>query len=245
MCGSTFPSSRFSITNVKQALARAVYAQKDLVIIDDALSGLDSETENHVWHSLLGRDGLLRRFHSTAIVASSSAKRLPYADHIVVLDKKGKVAEQGTFEQLNSSGGYVSTFILPPASWDYLPEYSNELDLTSYSKNPAQQQMTEDSLEEDAARRTGDVTVYLYYIRSVGWSAAWIFIISITIFTFCNSFPRRYSKDTMKEDLLTKTHRYVAQVVGGRECVASKQPPWLLAWDILDAWRRCDILFAH
>ncbi|KAH8701351.1 P-loop containing nucleoside triphosphate hydrolase protein [Phaeosphaeriaceae sp. PMI808] len=202
------------------ALARAVYAQKDIVIIDDALSGLDAETENHVWHSLLGRDGLLRRFHSTAIVASSSSKRLPYADHIVVLDKKGKVAEQGTFEQLNSSGGYVSTFILPPPSWDYLPEYSNELDLTSYSKNAAQQQMTEDSLEEGAARRTGDVTVYLYYIRSVGWVATWIFIISITIFTFCNSFPHIWLKWWAVENTLHPNNRLgywlgIYSVLGG------------------------------
>ena len=199
-----------------------MYAQKDIVIIDDALSGLDAETENHVWNSLLAKGGLLRRFHSTAIVVSSSAKRLPYADHIVVLDKTGKIAEQGTFEQLNNSGGYVSTFTLPPPSWDYVPEHSSDIDLASYSSKAPQKGMTEDSLEEDAARRTGDVAVYLYYIQSVGWLATWIFIISITIFTFCNSFPRKYSPLAIKVYKLSHRHRYVAQVVGGGERGATK-----------------------
>jgi ATP-binding cassette, subfamily C (CFTR/MRP), member 1 len=220
-----------------------VYAQKDIVIIDDALSGLDAETENHVWNSLLGRDGLLRRFHSTTIVASSSAKRLPYADHIVVLDKNGTTAEQGTFEQLNNSGGYVSTFTLTPPSWDYVPEDMSDLDLTSYSSNAPQQGMTEDSLEEDAARRTGDVAVYLYYIRSVGWVAAWIFIISVTIFTFCNSFPREYPLVAIKEHPLTNRHRYVAEMVGSGERSVSKQSTWLLARDILHAREHCHLLF--
>ena len=222
-----------------------MYAQNDIVIIDDALSGLDAETENHVWNSLLGRDGLLRRFHSTAIVASSSAKRLPYADHIVVLDKNGTTAEQGTFEQLNNGRGYVSRLTLSPPSWDYVPEYSNDLDLTSYSSNVPQQGMTEDSLEEDAARRTGDVAVYLYYVRSVGWVATWIFIISITIFTFCNSFPRKYPLVAIKEHLLTNGHRYVAEVVGSGECGVSEQSTWILARDILHARDHCYLLFAR
>ncbi len=185
--------------NLTQALARAVYARKDIVIIDDALSGLDAETENHVWNSLLGRDGLLRRFHSTAVLASSSAKRLPYADHIVVLSKNGTIAEQGTFEQLNRAGGYVSTFTLPPPTWDYVAGSSSDVDLASYASNKPQQELTEDSLVEDAARRTGDVAVYLHYVRSVGWAATWIFIISITIFVFCNTFPRKHVPIEIKE----------------------------------------------
>lgn len=57
-----------------QALARAIYAQKDIVILDDCLSGLDGQTENRIWHSLFGREGLLKRFRSTVLVASSSGK---------------------------------------------------------------------------------------------------------------------------------------------------------------------------
>ena len=59
-----------------KALARAIYAQKDVIILDDVLSGLDAHTENRVFHNLLGLDGLLRRLNSTVLVASSSGERV-------------------------------------------------------------------------------------------------------------------------------------------------------------------------
>ncbi len=57
-----------------QALARAVYSRGELILLDDVLSGLDSKTENAVFHSLLGRDGLLRRAGMTILLASSDGK---------------------------------------------------------------------------------------------------------------------------------------------------------------------------
>lgn len=50
-----------------------------MVILDDALSGLDASTENRIFHTLLGRDGLLRRLRSTVLIASSSGQ----SSHIV------------------------------------------------------------------------------------------------------------------------------------------------------------------
>jgi ABC-type transporter Mla maintaining outer membrane lipid asymmetry ATPase subunit MlaF len=61
----------------KQALARAVYARRDLVILDDVLSGLDTTTENHVFHSLLGPEGLFRTLQATVILVSSSSMSFP------------------------------------------------------------------------------------------------------------------------------------------------------------------------
>lgn len=55
-----------------QALARAVYARRDIVILDDVLSGLDATTENHIFQNLIGAGGLLRSIGSTIVLASSS-----------------------------------------------------------------------------------------------------------------------------------------------------------------------------
>jgi ATP-binding cassette subfamily C (CFTR/MRP) protein 1 len=43
-----------------------------MVILDDVLSGLDADTENRVFHSLLGRHGLLRKQCATVLMTSSS-----------------------------------------------------------------------------------------------------------------------------------------------------------------------------
>lgn len=58
------------------ALARAVYARRKIIILDDALSGLDATTENIIFHSLFGHMGLLRTTGTSIIVASSSGKNL-------------------------------------------------------------------------------------------------------------------------------------------------------------------------
>ncbi|KAJ4299242.1 hypothetical protein N0V90_004486 [Kalmusia sp. IMI 367209] len=176
------------------ALARAIYAQKDVVILDDCLSGLDGQTENRVWHSLFGREGLLRRCRSTVLIASSSAKRLPYCDHIVALDKEGKIIEQGNFEKLNGTGGYVANFDLPPPDWDFTPEKHVYEAPPKYTERAITGKVTEEDIQAETNRRTGDVAIYYYYIRSVGWTAALVFMISITIFTFGQSFPTIWVK---------------------------------------------------
>jgi ATP-binding cassette, subfamily C (CFTR/MRP), member 1 len=102
------------------------------------------------------------------------------------------IAEQGTFNELNSTGGYVSTFTLPPPDWDYKPEDVISSAQT-YEHIPSNPNQITDSLEAEANRRTGDVSIYLYYVRSIGWLPTSIFIVAMTAFIFCMSFPREYS----------------------------------------------------
>ncbi|KAL1591926.1 hypothetical protein SLS60_011518 [Paraconiothyrium brasiliense] len=175
-----------------QALARAVYAQRDIVILDDCLSGLDGQTENRVWHSLFGQHGLLRRCRTTVLIASSSAKRLPYCDHIVALSKEGSISEQGTFEKLNGTGGYVANFDLPPPDWDFTPEKHVYEAPPRYSERANKGMVTEEDIQAETNRRTGDVAIYYYYIKSVGWTAALIFMVSVTLFIFGQSFPSKW-----------------------------------------------------
>ncbi|KAF2439489.1 hypothetical protein P171DRAFT_490190 [Karstenula rhodostoma CBS 690.94] len=176
------------------ALARAIYAQKDVVILDGCLGGLDGQTENRVWHSLFGRNGLLRRCRSTVLIASSTAKRLPYCDHIVALSKEGSISEQGTFDKLNGTGGYVANFDLPPPDWDFSPEKHIYEAPPRYSERANNGMVTEDDIQAETNRRTGDVAIYYYYIKSVGWTAALIFMVSVTLFIFGQSFPTIWVK---------------------------------------------------
>lgn len=121
------------------------------------------------------------------------AKRLPYADHIIILSSKGEVAEQGTFKELIVSGGYVSSFALPPPDWNY--------EMTRPLKGFLEKQLTEKTLLssqpsssiEKSDRQTGDVAVYLYYVKAVGWIPTLVFIVAISAFVFCMSFPSKSS----------------------------------------------------
>jgi ATP-binding cassette subfamily C (CFTR/MRP) protein 1 len=118
---------------------------------------------------------------------------LPYCDHIVALDKEGKIVEQGAFEKLNTSGGYVSGFDLALADWDYSPEKHVYEAPPRYTERQASStKLTEEDIQAEANRRTGDTAIYLYYIKSVGWIPTIIFVVSIVIFIFGISFPSKY-----------------------------------------------------
>jgi ATP-binding cassette subfamily C (CFTR/MRP) protein 1 len=124
---------------------------------------------------------------------SVTAKRLSYCDHIVVLDKEGTIAEQGPFERLNASGGYVSSLDLAPPDWNFTPEIHEHDAPPRYSERQAASPVTEEELQAEANRRTGDIAIYGYYVGTVGWVPTIIFVVSITIFIFGMSFPSMYS----------------------------------------------------
>lgn len=180
------------------ALARAAYARHDICILDDVLSGLDMDTENQVFHNLLGLDGLFRRRATTVILTSSSSKRLPFADHIIVLDDKGQIAEQGSFSELNIGSGHVSSLDLAQADWRFREKGTSKLDqlLQNAPQDsvptlaPTKEAVEDADSEFEANKRTGDLSIYAYYAKSVGWVSVLTFMVAISAYVFCISFPQ-------------------------------------------------------
>lgn len=128
------------------------------------------------------------------MLTKPTAKRLPYANHILSLDSTGKITEQGSFEKLDAAGGYVSNFNLPPADWTYVHEQEsliNKHSITdSVSPSPDAMKAIE-AVEDEASRRMGDFSIYLYYVNSIGWIPTVIFIVAISAYIFCMSFPSK------------------------------------------------------
>ncbi|EEA22217.1 hypothetical protein TMatcc_008346 [Talaromyces marneffei ATCC 18224] len=174
------------------ALARAVYAKRKLVILDDPISGLDTATENHIWHSLMGKSGIWRKMQVTVLMTSSSVKRLPYSDYIFVVDENGTISEQGHFDTLAATGAYVSSFHLGQPDWNFTPD-ERSYHVPSINENEKVIQ-TDDDLEAEANRATGDFAIYRYYFDSVGWVGIVIFLVCISGFVFCISFPSIWVK---------------------------------------------------
>ena len=116
-------------------------------------------------------------------------KRVPYADQIVVLDSNGGITEQGSFATLNSTGGYVSQFSLASPEWKY-----ETRSLPSKGKLEARRQVKTESevLGTKEFGSGGDLSIYLYYIRTIGWFPTVVFVVAMTGFVFCISFPSTY-----------------------------------------------------
>lgn len=83
----------------RAALARALARRPAIVLMDDALSAVDSHTEAEILHGL--RDALGGR---TAIIASHRISAIREASWIIVLDE-GRVVEEGRHAELFAAGG--------------------------------------------------------------------------------------------------------------------------------------------
>ena len=84
------------------AIARTLMKENDILIFDDSLSAVDTETDAQI------RAALKRRGKDTTVIMiSHRIVTLSQADWILVLED-GKISEQGTHQQLIHSGGLYS-----------------------------------------------------------------------------------------------------------------------------------------
>lgn len=87
------------------AIARALLIDPELLILDDALSAVDAETETEILQTLRAE-----RQDKTTIIASHRLSSVMNADEILVM-RDGQIIERGNHDQLMAAGGwYAETF---------------------------------------------------------------------------------------------------------------------------------------
>ena len=93
-----YPRSMSGGQKQRSSIARALMKDAPILLLDDALSAVDTDTERQILDNLRR----LRRGRTTIIVAHRIST-IQDADHILVLDE-GKVEEYGTHEELLNNG---------------------------------------------------------------------------------------------------------------------------------------------
>jgi len=83
----------------RAAIARTLVSNTPILIFDDSLSAVDTETDTKIRHAIQQRFG-----KASVILISHRITTLSSADQIIVLDR-GRIVEEGTHDELKSAGG--------------------------------------------------------------------------------------------------------------------------------------------
>lgn len=82
------------------SIARAIIKDPQIVLFDDCLSAVDTETEEEIFSKLNKISN-----NKTSVVVSHRASSAKNADHIIILDE-GEILEEGTHTELITKNGY-------------------------------------------------------------------------------------------------------------------------------------------
>ncbi|KAF6719853.1 Multidrug resistance-associated protein 1 [Oryzias melastigma] len=95
------------------SLARAVYCDRSVYLLDDPLSAVDAHVGKHIFDQVIGPQGLLK--DKTRILVTHGLSYLPQADLVLVM-VDGEITEIGSYLQLKEEEGAFAEFLRTYAS---------------------------------------------------------------------------------------------------------------------------------
>ena len=156
------------------SLARAVYKNTDILLLDDPLSAVDVHVGKRIFKSCL------KSFckGKTIIMVTNGQQYLPKVDTVAFL-KDGEIKERGHYWDLLETGEYFyKEFMVELERFA-----SSVLSIDETAKTAAKEVMPDykkDQLVEDEDRQTGSVelsTYYKYFVYSGGISTVFFMIV--------------------------------------------------------------------
>ncbi|EDV28873.1 uncharacterized protein TRIADDRAFT_19283, partial [Trichoplax adhaerens] len=103
------------------SLARALYADKDIYLLDDPLSGVDLDVGNHIFASCIQRS----MAGKTVVLVSHQMQYIKQCDHILVMEN-GMIVEQGKDSNLLEKRGV--SYLRLAAYYDMLTLFGTDID---------------------------------------------------------------------------------------------------------------------
>ncbi|XP_061455661.1 multidrug resistance-associated protein 1-like isoform X1 [Rhineura floridana] len=95
------------------SLARAVYCNADVYLLDDPLSAVDAHVGKHIFDKVVGPKGILK--NKTRVLVTHGVGYLPLMDMIIVMTE-GKISEMGSYQELLKQDRAFAEFLRTYAS---------------------------------------------------------------------------------------------------------------------------------
>uniref|UniRef100_A0A673W5U4 Canalicular multispecific organic anion transporter 2-like n=1 Tax=Salmo trutta TaxID=8032 RepID=A0A673W5U4_SALTR len=138
------------------SLARALYNEADVYLLDDPLSAVDSHVAKHIFDHVIGPEGALQG--KTRILVTHGISFLPQVDNIMVM-VEGRVSEMGSYQELLQQNGAFAEFLRNYSLEDIIEDEATGTTTCYYSRE------IQNLLSE--VRSTADFLFHLVIISSL------------------------------------------------------------------------------
>uniref|UniRef100_A0AAY4BA40 ATP-binding cassette, sub-family C (CFTR/MRP), member 5 n=1 Tax=Denticeps clupeoides TaxID=299321 RepID=A0AAY4BA40_9TELE len=172
------------------SLARALYSDRAIYILDDPLSALDAHVGNHIFNNAIKKQ--LR--NKTVIFVTHQLQYLVDCDDVIFM-REGSITEQGSHEELMSlNGDYAAMFNNLQLGDTPLIEVPNKKAGNSLKKPPEKAKSASVKKEKPANKDNGQLmqmeergrgsvpwSVYGVYIQAAGGPLVFLFILMLFV----------------------------------------------------------------
>uniref|UniRef100_A0A0N4ZVZ5 ABC transmembrane type-1 domain-containing protein n=1 Tax=Parastrongyloides trichosuri TaxID=131310 RepID=A0A0N4ZVZ5_PARTI len=202
------------------SLARALYANKDIYLLDDIFSALDRVVAERIFKKAIL--GMLQ--FKTVVLVTSNPEYLSQCKEVVYMDN-GKIVEHGTHnELLERSDFYKNFFISLNVRKDYVDEASKEVipdDDTSKVEKPFNTMEKDGKIiedEEDYGLKKISPKIYNEYIIAAGGYLVFalllsVFIINVGVTIFSTFWLTKWMKSSHDRVNVTESGVVVKQPI--------------------------------
>ncbi|OAR02511.1 hypothetical protein LLEC1_06553 [Akanthomyces lecanii] len=171
------------------ALARAVYIQADIMVLDDIFGSQDQITARAMIKKLLGPDGLLRQLKTTVVFASHLGIALDVADEVLQINHTSILH----YKELDDDA-MKACLVDAMGLTKQMSEEFKTMESPSASRQDSKQEAcaeakSEIEVAEDLIRTRGEFGLYRFYFGSFAKLRFFLWIASMLVVVFCDNFP--------------------------------------------------------
>ncbi|OAA75848.1 ABC multidrug transporter [Akanthomyces lecanii RCEF 1005] len=209
-------------------IARTVFAQAPVTVLDDVFSSLDRTTAVSVMYALCGENGVLRQSGSTVLLASHLPECLRVSDQVAIIDEEGYVTlDQGDF--LNPDRELQISTLLDPAKACVAPEIEDKQQAVLRRTLEYEFSESDDAASEmKYARQKGDMRLYLLFIDPIGRLNAFFYSWLIFLLSSGEILPDIYMRLWIEMDSKSAIYFYGYVGIAAATCMIGSLAYFLL-----------------
>uniref|UniRef100_A0AAX7T572 ATP-binding cassette, sub-family C (CFTR/MRP), member 12 n=1 Tax=Astatotilapia calliptera TaxID=8154 RepID=A0AAX7T572_ASTCA len=198
------------------SLARAVYSNKDIFLLDDPLSAVDAHVGKHIFEECIKKE----LQGKSVILVTHQLQYLEFCDDILVLDD-GEIREAGNHQTLmNASGRYAQLITNYQMEQSKNEEGEEEEDLSS--------QDSDDQLVHQESSTEGAVSLRTYhrYCQAAGgYILVFLTVLNIVLMIGSTAFSNWWLSFWLgKGSSIPVKNRVLTEWSGQNQCDISKNP---------------------